>query len=83
MGYKDQRYGITKIIGKVFDNLQISWDADVVDVENVKKHRRYPVLLYTPDMNNTNEHFHVMLTRNQATKLRDWLDDFLKDTKKK
>ena len=39
----------------------------------------FPVFLFTPDLKNTDEHFHIPLTKSQARKLRDWLNLYLKD----
>ena len=79
MAYKDN-YGITKIRSQKIDNLSINWDADNYVSLSPKK-LRYPVLLYTPDMNDTNEHYHIRLSRVQAKKLKDWLEAYLKDVK--
>jgi hypothetical protein len=74
MSYKT-KFGITNIRASKVDTLSISWDYDV----NPKK--KYPVFLFTPDMNDTNEHYHIALTPAQARKLRDWLSEYLKDRK--
>lgn len=76
MAYKD-KYGITKILKGKYSNLSISWDYD--DNEDDKKQRR-PILLFVPNMDDS-EHFHIELSRKQATALNDWLTDYLKDTK--
>jgi hypothetical protein len=70
--YKD-RFGVTKILG---DNLQISWDYD--DNEHDLTQRK-ATLLYTPDMGNTNTHYHISLDQLQAKNLREWLDEFIAD----
>jgi hypothetical protein len=77
MAFKD-RYGDTQIKKGKVDNLSINWDADVIDVENCSKNSRYPVLLYTPWMEETKNHYHIALTRAEAKKLRNWLTEFLK-----
>ena len=82
MAYKDN-YGITKIKARCIDNLSISWDANITNGEKTPKKNRYPVLLYTPDMNDTNTHYHVQLSRKEAKTVKDWLTEFLKDTKQK
>jgi hypothetical protein len=51
------------------DNLQISEDMD--------GDKSLVVLLYTPTMRNTNEHFHVELDRSQAEALHQWLREYL------
>lgn len=82
--YKD-RYGVTNIRKGRRDNLSISWDNFVNAAKNFAlpkfKKNRIPVFLYTPDMENTREHFHIELNKRQARVLRDWLNDYLKDTK--
>lgn len=80
MAYKD-RYGSTELRNTKLDNFSIGWD-NMVDknVENLRN--RIPVFLFTPNMDDTNDHHHIMLTRHQARKLRDWLDDYLRDTQK-
>ncbi len=72
------RYGSTPIKDTAIDNLSIAWDYDD-DAED--KTQRYPVLLYTPWMKSTNIHYHIMLDREQTAALRDWLTEFLDDTK--
>lgn len=74
MAYAD-KYGITKIIRGNRDNLSISWDYET-DPDDTKQRR--PILLYTPNMENTSEHFHIELTRKQARALSEWLIDYLK-----
>lgn len=77
MAYKN-KFGITKIISSKRKNLDISWDCE----EDPKdKKQRKPVFLFTPDMDNTINHFHIELDKKQAVKLRDWLNDYLKDKK--
>lgn len=74
MSYKRHRYGSTKIKSKRIDNLQINWDYQRTPKS------KFPVFLFTPDMNDTNTHYHIKLDRLQAKKLKDWLEDFLEDT---
>lgn len=57
------------------DNLSLSADS-YHSFEKVRN--RYPVILYTPDMENTNEHFHIKLNTKEARELRNWLNEFLK-----
>jgi len=76
MSYKRHKYGITKIIKNRFNNLQINWDY----ITTLKS--KHPVLLFTPDMKDTNNHYHIPLTVKQAIKLRDWLNDFIEDKSK-
>ena len=75
MSYKD-KYGITPIKKNKIDNFSINWDYD--DNPN-DKNQRFPVFLFTPDMKDTNTHYHIVLGKNQAKVLRDWLSDYLKD----
>lgn len=86
MSYKN-KYGITNITSwtskkysKRFGVLDISWDFTK---DPNKKHQKYPVFLYTPDMQNTKNHYHIPLSRSQAKKLRNWLNDYLRNTCKK
>ncbi len=83
MSYKD-RYGSTKLRDTKLDNLSIGWDNFVNSSENFDKPKyaknRIPVFLFTPNMEDTNEHHHIMLNKKQAKVLRDWLNDYLKDT---
>lgn len=83
MSYRN-KYGITRIRTESYNNLVISWDSDAIgwNYQNNPK-TRYPVLLYTPDMNDTNEHYHIDLTPTQARKLHKWLGDYLKDKARK
>ena len=71
MSYRN-KYGSTNIKIKRFDNLNINW--------YYTPKSKFPVLLFTPDMQNTNTHYHIKLDRKQATKLKDWLEAYLEDT---
>lgn len=71
----DDKFGITKISKGKIDNLSISWDYES-DPDD--KTQRRPIFLFTPNMDNTNEHFHIELTRKQARVLSKWLIDYLK-----
>lgn len=79
MSYKS-KFGITKIRHRKngTDELDINWDTDC-DPSSNSKTNRIPVFLYTPDMRDTDTHFHVPLTRAEAKRLRNWLNDYLKD----
>ena len=55
-----------------YENLDISLDYDT----NPKK--QFPVLLYTPNMKNTNEHFHICLNRRETRKLHKYLGEYLR-----
>lgn len=76
MAYED-RFGITDIRDQNCDNLSISVDtcqeAEGGPIETIA------VLLYTPSMDNTNEHFHIPLTVDQAKVMAEWLDKFVKE----
>jgi len=48
-------------------NLQISWDFE----DNIQK--RFPILLFTPDLNDASVHYHISLNMNEAMRLKDWL----------
>lgn len=56
------------------DNLQISWDYDT------NPNYRYPVFLFTPDMDDTDTHYHIQLTRSDAVQLAGWLRSYIRDT---
>jgi hypothetical protein len=75
MSYKD-RYGSTVINNEKIDNLQINWDYDD-DAEDIKQ--RFPVLLYTPWMEDTKNHFHISLNKEQAKVMKEWLEEYLKE----
>lgn len=60
MAYED-KYSITDIKDSKYNNLIISIDE------------KSPVLLYTPNMDNTAEHFHIELNDKEANKLYMWL----------
>lgn len=62
---------ITKVKKGKTDNLSISLDYDR------DESKKYPVLLYTPNMDRTEDHFHIALTKKEAKSLRDWLDNYL------
>ncbi len=62
---------ITKVKKDKTDNLSISLDYDR------DESKKYPVLLYTPNMDRTENHFHIVLTKKEAKSLRDWLDNYL------
>lgn len=55
------------------NNLIISEDTD----ENANP---IAVLLYTPNMSDTQNHFHIELDMNKAAEMHAWLGDFLKRT---
>lgn len=82
MAYKD-KFGCTSLRSGRRDNLSIGWDNFVNSAKNFAKDQfkknRIPVFLFTPDMDNTVNHYHIMLSRGEAKKLRDWLDAYLKD----
>jgi hypothetical protein len=67
----DDRFGSTNIKSTTRDNLGIS--RDELDGEVV------PVLLYTPDMRDSNTHHHIPLTRREAADLHGWLGRYLAD----
>lgn len=64
-----------KIRNKKRDNLEINLDYDT----DPKK--SYPMILFTPDMDNTDIHYHIPLSIAEARKMRDWLTKFLKGKK--
>ena len=73
MAYED-RYGSTKIVTGERDNLSVSMDSGTF---RTKEGEVAAVFLYTPDMNNTKEHFHIELLKDEAQKLHEWLGKFL------
>lgn len=75
MSYKD-RYGSTPINDSKSDNLTIHWDYDY-NADNIKE--RFPVLFYTPWMDDTNNHYHIKLSKEQAKVMKEWLDEYLKE----
>ena len=70
-----EKHRVESIIPDKIDNLSISIDFDDNWDEIAQ---RFPVILFTPDMNNTAEHWHIRLSDNQAIHLNKWLDEFLK-----
>jgi hypothetical protein len=56
-----------------YDALSISLDYD----DDPQK--LFPVFLFVPIMDQP-EHWHIQLNREQAVKLRDWLNDYMKMT---
>jgi len=70
MSYQD-RFGVTNIRPDDRDNLDISFDYDDNPSET------YPVFLFTPDMKNPNDHYHITLSLSQAQRLHQWLTDYL------
>ena len=75
MAYKD-KFGITKIREGQTNNLDISWDYEN-DPNDLKQ--RKAVFLFTPDMKNAMEHYHIELDQQQANVLRKWLNQFLNE----
>jgi len=78
MSYKD-RYGGTDIIRTKCNNLQIGWDYES-DPENIKE--RFAVMLYTPWMGDTTNHYHIPFNLKQAKTLHKWLGEFIKEKEK-
>ena len=78
MAYKD-KHGIIKIKDSTHNNVSISCDYLNEEGEPVEK---VPVLLFTPNMEDTSEHFHIVLDKKEAKKLNTWLTDYFKDNKK-
>ena len=58
-----------------YDNLAIVEDTDEDENGNEID---IAVLLYIPNMDTLNEHDHIIMTKQQALVLRDWLNVFLK-----
>lgn len=69
MAWSD-RFAITPIKDEPIDNFSMSID----EMDEI-----VAVALYTPDMENTNEHYHIEFSRDQARVLWDWLSDFLEE----
>lgn len=72
MSYRN-RFSTTTIRPSQRDRLSINVDYDR-DPSNI-----FPVFLYTPDMRDTNDHYHIVLNKKQAAILKSWLESFLKD----
>lgn len=70
MSYKD-KYSITKIKDTKHNNLTIS-------IDNMGD-GKIPVLLFTPSMNDTQNHYHIELTLKEAKILRDWVNKYVND----
>lgn len=74
MGYRD-KFGITEIKNKKYNNLSIGWDFDEMEEE------KYPVFLFTPSMADTSNHYHIPLSKVEAKILKDWLDQYFQEDK--
>ena len=75
MSYRN-KHGFTQITNGRFQNLSLNYDND-----ELHKKYRYPVLTFTPDMKDLNQHWHIQLNKKQARNLFNWLEKYLKDTK--
>jgi hypothetical protein len=74
MAYKD-KHAITDIVPSMMNNLSIS-------VDYIGGEGKVPVMLFTPNMNNTNNHYHIPMTREEAVEMLHWLQAYLQDTTK-
>ena len=75
MSFQD-RYGSTKIVNRKLDNLSISFDCGT---RRFRTDEVGAVFLYTPDMTNTSDHYHIEIKREEAIILKEWLELFLKN----
>lgn len=66
------RYGHTRLRNGRIDNLSINWDYDY------NPDKRFPVVLFTPDMENTKTHYHIKLDLTAVRRLYDWLGNYLR-----
>jgi hypothetical protein len=57
------------------DNLQINLDFDFNPLDP------YPVFLFTPNMEDTNQHYHISLNKNEAKALQSWLTKYIQRIK--
>lgn len=64
---------IDTIRDKPLDNIGMSID------ESVENDEICAMMLFTPDMGDTDEHFHISFDREQATALRNWFNKFLRE----
>jgi len=65
-----------QVIPGIMNNLMIHTDYDT------NPNIVYPVLFYTPNMRDTNNHYHVKLSLTQAKKMNKWLSNFIESKKK-
>jgi hypothetical protein len=65
---------LLKVSDRPMYNVQISMDFD--EDENLQ----HAVILFTPNMNDTGDHYHIPLNKGQMVALRDWLTARLGDT---
>jgi hypothetical protein len=79
VAYED-RYGSTEIKPEKFYNLSIGWEYEN-DPEDLSQ--RFPVLLFTPDMENTINHHHISFTLGEARILHEWLGKYLSEQEKR
>lgn len=77
MAYED-KHGITDIRNGRRDALSISRDTDLDENDNEVP---TAVFLYTPDMEDTNVHYHIELSVARAAQLADWLNKFVAEHK--
>lgn len=81
----NKNFGSINIRKGTIYNLDISWDINYDAA--LKYHSnpgkapnkvRVPCFLFTPDMKDADNHFHIELTRKEARKLKNWLERFFK-----
>ena len=78
MAYKD-RYGRTTIINEKLDKLSVSIDSGTF---RANEPETAAVFLYTPDIENTMEHYHIEMKEEEARVLYEWLGEYLSDKDK-
>jgi len=73
----ENKFGITKLIEGRRNNLSVSFDTDT---PRIKKDEVGMVFLYTPDMEDTNTHYHITLNKDEILILKNWIDSFLNES---
>ena len=69
----NSKHGITEVRKGKISHLDISLDYDT------DESKKYPVFLFTPVINNTDDHYHIELTYKEAKVLNEWLNSYLND----
>ena len=59
--------------------LDLNWHVSVSREYDRNPYNNYPLLTVRPNKGDPSDHHHFGLSKKQAKKLRDWLDDYLRD----
>lgn len=64
------KHGITEIAKN--RGYRLSLSLDYFD----KPEDKIPVILFTPDKQNSDNHFHIELSRDEVKELKKWIDEY-------